>query len=234
MKFLKTIITISTFIALYGCGTVAVDKTETRSKTELIKNPPVGKENTAEIGQTMISAAYLTVKPGIEINPPISDNPQGGITTIKSRQIPLTTTTTDGDYYVDAHSTFKLGSAEVSSGEQSGIFVPSDKSKPALIFHKNMTGYVYGKNPVHPTKIGDIEIWNSSSFKRELAYTGISQNTISIAYREFKDDIARPAFTQELKYDLSQGKEIGYRGARFEVIKANNTEITYKVIKPLD
>ena len=46
--------------------------------------------------------------------------------------------------------------------------------------------------------------------------------------------MARPAFSQELKYDISQGKEIGYKSARFEIIKATNTELTYKVLKPLE
>jgi hypothetical protein len=46
--------------------------------------------------------------------------------------------------------------------------------------------------------------------------------------------MARPAFSQELKYDLAQGTAIGYKGARFEVIRANNTGISYKVLKSLD
>ena len=61
----------------------------------------------------------------------------------------------------------------------------------------------------------------------------MSQNTVTLVYREFKDSFARPAFTQELKYDLSQDRVIGYKGARFEVVNAGNTEITYKVISPL-
>jgi hypothetical protein len=52
-------------------------------------------------------------------------------------------------------------------------------------------------------------------------------------YREFKDNLARPAFTQELKYDLGQSRVIGYKGARFEVLDAGNTAITYKVLSLL-
>ena len=46
-------------------------------------------------------------------------------------------------------------------------------------------------------------------------------------------DLARPAFSQELRYDLKDGDEIGYKGARFKVIKANNVSIKYKVTKHL-
>ena len=46
--------------------------------------------------------------------------------------------------------------------------------------------------------------------------------------------MARPAFTEDLKYDLSQGDVIGYKGARFKIITANNLSIRYMVLKPLD
>ena len=49
----------------------------------------------------------------------------------------------------------------------------------------------------------------------------------------FSDDMARPAFTQDLTYDLADGDEIGFRGARIKVLKATNTAITYVVLKPL-
>ena len=66
----------------------------------------------------------------------------------------------------------------------------------------------------------------------QFHYTLITES--GILYREFFDNIARPAFSQEYKYDLSKGTSIGYRGARFEIIKATNTELVYKVIKALD
>ena len=46
--------------------------------------------------------------------------------------------------------------------------------------------------------------------------------------------MARPAFTQELKYDLGEGKVIGFKGARFEVLSATNVGIRYKVLRHLD
>ena len=46
--------------------------------------------------------------------------------------------------------------------------------------------------------------------------------------------MARPAFSQELKYDLGEGQVIGFKGARFEVVKATNLGITYRVLRHLD
>ena len=83
-------------------------------------------------------------------------------------------------------------------------------------------------------KIDDEVVQHVDSFKRELIYVGVSKNVVSILYREFKNDMARPAFTQEIKYDLAEGNEIGYRGARFQVISATNTGIKYTLLKTLD
>jgi hypothetical protein len=70
-------------------------------------------------------------------------------------------------------------------------------------------------------------------FQRELVYSGSTQSTLSLLYREFKDSLARPAFTQDLKYDVAKGSVIGFNGARFEIIEAGNTSIKYRVLTPL-
>jgi hypothetical protein len=49
---------------------------------------------------------------------------------------------------------------------------------------------------------------------------------------KFKDRFARPAFSQDLKSDLPQGEIIGYKGARFEIIRANNLDLGCSYIKP--
>jgi len=95
------------------------------------------------------------------------------------------------------------------------------------------TGYEFGTSPIDVTKT-TFEVWGKDSLKKELIYGGLAQKTISISYREFSDGTARPAFTQDLKYDLSEGDVIGFRGSRFKVHKATNTSITYTVLKPLD
>ena len=73
-----------------------------------------------------------------------------------------------------------------------------------------------------------------SPFKRALVYAGTSQSTLNVSYRELLNDMARPAFTQELRYDAAKGAVIGYKGARFEVLEAGNTTIKYRVLAPLE
>jgi hypothetical protein len=67
-------------------------------------------------------------------------------------------------------------------------------------------------------------------FKKVFIYNGKAGNVIKFSYREFMNDMARPAFTQELQYDLSEGKIIGFKGMRIEILNTSNIEIEYKVL----
>lgn len=78
------------------------------------------------------------------------------------------------------------------------------------------------------------EDWQSDSFRRELVYNGRSGATIKLLYREFSEERIRPAFTQEVTYDLAQGETIGFKGARFQVLDADNIRIKYVVLHHFD
>jgi hypothetical protein len=74
-------------------------------------------------------------------------------------------------------------------------------------------------------------ILSHDSFQQTLIYSGKVGNKINVGYREFSGNIARPAFNNNVEYDLSESKTIGYKGAVIEVIEATNQHIKYKVIK---
>lgn len=64
-------------------------------------------------------------------------------------------------------------------------------------------------------------------------YAGRAWSQGSLRRRHLKDDMARPAFTQQLQYEVSPNAIIGYQGARFRIISATNTEVTYEVQSPM-
>ena len=76
------------------------------------------------------------------------------------------------------------------------------------------------------------DIKSPDYFKKTSLYQGKVNNEIKISYREFFGNVARPAFTQDVKYELnSDGSAIlGFKGLRIKVLNATNTEITYKVL----
>ena len=67
--------------------------------------------------------------------------------------------------------------------------------------------------------------------KYELIYSGIANNQIKLVYREFSDEFARPAFTQDAQYDYEPGMRVTFKGASLLVTEASGQSIMYMVEK---
>lgn len=72
--------------------------------------------------------------------------------------------------------------------------------------------------------------------KMELVYSGKDGQTLRLSYREYAFGdygviLARPAFTQDLTYDLSTSPEIAFKNLRMVVNSASNNEINYKITR---
>lgn len=233
MKNNQLILLTAMLAFMTGCAVgPAVQSTSAERKVVII--PGIGVESNAEVGQTIISKAFLATSEAIRIQEPASEVVNyPGTTTIPAGIHPLIARTDGGKLYSAGNGTYSMMGTSVPS-VGSAIFVPENKSLPAVVYHSTAMGYMTGKKPIVGIEYTTSDKWSEGSFKRELVYSGVSQNTITILYREYQENIARPAFSQELKYDLAQGKTIGYKGARFEVLKATNTDIVYKVVKAID
>lgn len=210
--------------------------------TSTVATPLAGSESEAEIGQSMISAVRLDdLATGIRVLEPFSASGKY-VGAAFQVQVPA------GDYPILKGSTG--GAVDVPNA----VFKYDRERKPrrgfgapSVIMH------------IAPSNVADIEVIvifgipqqtaiaehppfkpmactrvDKPSFRRELVYSGASKGTIKLLYREFSNDLARPAFSQDLTYDLADGDEIGFRGARFKVLKATNTSIRYVVLKPLN
>ena len=69
-----------------------------------------------------------------------------------------------------------------------------------------------------------------NSFRAQIIYSGITGNTVKAVYREFSNDYARPAFTQELQYSLDESDVISYKSIKIKIIKATNSSIEFLVV----
>lgn len=211
--------------------------------SQVIHTPNINTDAEAEIGQTIVTRANLTVYPAVTVSKTTSttikqkalSNRWSGTININAGTFKKTGENAEGGFYADPNGMFNFAAGAVKC--LCGVFVPNDSAKsPALFtYHVAMgaQGYEIGETPIEITK-STYEVWGKDSLKKELIYGGLSQKAISISYREFIDGTARPAFTQDLRYDLSEGDVIGFRGARFQVVKATNTSIKYRILKPLD
>lgn len=74
----------------------------------------------------------------------------------------------------------------------------------------------------------------AGSYRNELVFLGSAGKIIRLLYREYMDDFVRPAYSQEVSYDVSNlPMEISFRTAKFQVLELDGSSITYKVLSPL-
>lgn len=69
------------------------------------------------------------------------------------------------------------------------------------------------------------------SYKMEIVYSGMSGDNIKATYREYKDDLARPAFFQDLVYNLNKSRVIRYKNFKVKILDATNQHIEYVVME---
>lgn len=67
-------------------------------------------------------------------------------------------------------------------------------------------------------------------FGQTLSYSGKQGSIIRIHYREFYNGLARPAFSQELTYDISDDSIIVFRDTKIQVLNATNSAIEFTVL----
>ncbi|PZP91145.1 MAG: hypothetical protein DI587_36345 [Variovorax paradoxus] len=117
-----------------------------------------------------------------------------------------------------------IGDAEVTT-----VMVPAD----AMWWSQKL---------VSPLKVETTEIPapQRDVLRRELVYLGTTTSArfagtvIRIGYREFLDEIARPAFSQEVSYDVtSLPTQITYQNAKIEVLAVGSGSVTYRVLSAL-
>jgi len=73
-------------------------------------------------------------------------------------------------------------------------------------------------------------VQDTDDYEQQLIYIGARGTVLKFTYREFVNDMARPAFTIESTYDIKDDKIIRFKGASLEVIEVDNQSITYILI----
>lgn len=93
------------------------------------------------------------------------------------------------------------------------------------VFHPSFT-----KEKLKTPIIVDWEQSNrSKGFRRELIYQGRAGNNLKLFFREFADDFRRPAYDQEVQYDLSESELVQFKGLTISVEEANNEYLVYTI-----
>lgn len=141
----------------------------------------------------------------------------------------------EGEVFINTLYTKNYDLYSKIDGSTYGIAIPRTGGKTITFYNSgaSITFDKYSSTPIeYKTELTPVP--KKEYLKQEFIYNGKVGNAIKFTYREFVDDLARPAFTQDLQYDLTESKVIGFRGLRIEIISATNTKIEYKVLTHFD
>tara|TARA_R110002110_G_scaffold95455_1_gene246468 strand:+ start:29861 stop:30601 length:741 start_codon:yes stop_codon:yes gene_type:complete len=214
--------------------------------TELIDFPEVGATETVGLGETLVSKGVRSTGPALELNNRTTfgkEEGEGslltcGVTVDRGAYFKI------GTYASDPITTECFGpvSAQVTNSDGStSVLTCAGNYLSGNICRSGPNEYFFlvnFSNQVHELQqqLNQIErviltVQQSTNYVQELLYNGRVGNNIRFIYREFSDDLIRPAFTQEVQYDLDESSTIGFRDLRIEILSASNTNISYRLIR---
>lgn len=199
--------------------------------------PPLNQQAKSELGDTMLESFWSVTGKRLGVKEEAKCDVRGLPGTFvlpKDSELHQTKDDTSGFYFrLPSLMLTVMGGAPIKTTNSNvQLFISKFPPHQAKLVHTHLFGMEESRCNISVGYV-DFSIGGSDELKKQLIYTGTSKGVISVTYREFKNDMARPAFTQDLKFDLSEGKTIGFKGSRFNIIEANNTEIVYEVLKPI-
>ena len=104
----------------------------------------------------------------------------------------------------------------------------------AVFFHRNEE-YALDHPVPYSVAAKDARKVEHDSFQVDVLYQGMSKGEVKISYRESSGGVARPAFTQDVSYELEADGTaiIGFKGMRLKVLRASGQSLEYVLEKPI-
>jgi hypothetical protein len=211
-------------LSLFATGCVVPRYNYFPMRTE-ISEPPLGKVHVAQVGDNMLRQGHYTEHEALYL---FTDASLGWAYTAKQGYYLKKGENEDSEFFLPSNEPEggQIIKAAIADNWQS---LQAYKQEQRLCI---VTVYnVYTCQTSVAFERRRRPVLQSDSFQQTLIYSGKVGNKINVGYREFSNNLARPAFNNTVEYDLTDSKVIGYRGARIEVIEATNEFIRYNVIQ---
>lgn len=216
-------------MSLTGCATVSFNETS-RTDLRVGRTPELGIETTASVGSQIFSQYRYLSRTGYRLGRATSTRIGLG------RVI-----TSDGEFVgraqidgENAYCTESLAYHDPMTGPMKiACFFDRDtdgkfevvKAQPGVVWFESKLDV-----PVTFAK-GEQVIPMNDSKKYELLYQGYSGNTLRLSYREYINDMARPAYFQDVSYEIAAfPTDITFKTVKLQVLSAGNNGMRYKVL----
>ena len=224
MKFSALLLATIALAVLTGCVS---PKMNYRPTARDISFPPLDTVVVAEIGDELVKQGTFLEQDALYLASPVKIR---WAYVIEPGNYVKKGDDGSREYYVPSYNGADSGSITKAALADPWQYVSYKKNNDQIgivtVFNVNITSNANGN--VSLKKLPSLA---ENSLQQTLIYSGCTEGMLTLGYREFSNDKARPAFNKDVvEYDLNSSKIIGYKGARIEVIEADNKNITYKVL----
>jgi len=211
---------------LAGCTTVTVEGNKIE---EAVGNlPQLGVTSSVPVGEVLFSQFRYWRKTGYILRDSANVSIGGGQVQVSSGDFLVKSIVEGKPAYCTEKPAFRMiiggKTACFTDRENKGLLnevkVPSD----VMWWSSDLTSPL-----AYATS--EIVVPRQDAMKRELIYQGISKDVLRLTYREYFNDMARPAFFQDVTYDVSSfPAEITFKSVRLRILSAGNKGIEYQAL----
>ncbi|MFI5335966.1 MAG: hypothetical protein ACHQ5A_04235 [Opitutales bacterium] len=199
-----------------------------KAEATQISEPPLHTIATAQVGEEMVKQGRFYQQDAIHLTQNIEFGGLFTVYTLSVGDYVKTGEDNDSDFYFPAVG-HGAGTVKKAALADPWVAIEMNKREPKIgvitVFHVKVSATALGVSRVKRLALAD------DAFQQTLIYSGKNGNKVRLGYREFSNSVARPAFNNDVEYDLTESTVIGYKGARVEIIEATNEFIRYKVIQ---
>lgn len=228
---MKKIIVFAALLSATACTGI---RTNYVPETRQISYPDLGIQHTASLGEELVRQGTATTTNGAVLS---RENNIRGIRLSPGFYPQI------GEDEKFIYTSFATGNAQAGMGRLTlggGLFGPGVYPQSIRFTKGKQETCIVGPGAYgitqatcdteHSYSFEKRPFLSDNNFQQTLIYSGRVGDRIKVSYREFSGSMARPAFSNEAEYDLSNSSTIAYRGAQIRVIDADNQKITYEVI----
>ena len=214
-----------TIFFVTSCSTIPTQLISSDQK--IVKVPGLGIATNQELGDTLMEYTVVSSSPSWEITSEwiTKKNIVGVYHVIQPQVVKPLTVDMNG---IRSYSVTKIsGFGGLTPNGPMNITVKATYTDKGLCFllmrNECLADYILPANYI------DL---SQPNVKQQLIYNGRLGDYVKFLYREVSEGAyLRQPFTQEIQYDLNEGKIIGFKGARIEILSATNRQIDYKVLQ---
>lgn len=254
MKRRTALATAALPVILWGCASkpkrpnVAFRRINTSAYARTLSTPEAGVVKRANVGDVIISTHRVAVVPSwrlalsTKVAVPYSDKWKL-IVDLRQGEYPLVATDDAGGRYFSAFDPLQTTYKSVEQGTRpeegpaipGGIHVDADGTTSVFLMDEDSDAvlHIVPKEFEHLLPSTAEVSLPDDPLQKDLLFVGAVGNIVTLRYRAYALSTAQKEFTLDVRYDLTQGRSVGYQEGRFDIIEANNLGITYKVLMPL-